>query len=423
MPEKIIIDTDPGQDDAVAILMALASPDELEVLGISTVAGNIGLAQNTINALKVVELAGQTGIPVYAGSPAPLRRPLVTAEHVHGQTGLDGPVLPDPQKQIEPGHGADFIIDTLRAEPEKTVTLVALGPLTNVALALIKAPDIGPHIKQIILMGGAYFEVGNLTPAAEFNIYVDPEAADVVMRSGVPITMASLDVTHKVLTTHERIAALRAIGNASGAAVADMLSFSERFDLAKYGWNGAPLHDPCTIAFLLKPELFEGRQINVSIEVQSELTRGMTVADFWQITDKPRNVFFLSGVDADGFYALLIGAVGAAAIASTFRKSGYRFSGSNRRPLRTYTSRSTKGAGALSPPPPVRVSPASAPPNVTACPDCRLGSRSPGLVSSSALRSILPRRASSCLLFDRVVLRIGRIDAALGEARVVAAVA
>ncbi len=305
MPEKIIIDTDPGQDDAVAILMALASPDELEVLGISAVAGNVGLAQNAINALKVVELSERTEIPVFAGSPAPLRRPLVTAEHVHGQTGLDGPVLPDPQKQLEAGHGADFIVDTLRAEPEKTVTLVALGPLTNIALALIKAPDIGPRIKQIVLMGGAYFEVGNLTPAAEFNIYVDPEAADVVMRSGVPITMASLDVTHKVLTTHERIAALRAIGNTAGAAVADMLGFSERFDLAKYGWDGAPLHDPCTIAFLLKPELFEGRQINVSIEVQSELTRGMTVADFWQITDRPRNVFFLSGVDADGFYQLL----------------------------------------------------------------------------------------------------------------------
>lgn len=305
VPQKIIIDTDPGQDDAVAILLALSSPDELEVLGISAVAGNVGLAQNAINALKVVELSGRTAIPVFAGCPAPLRRPLVTAEHVHGETGLDGPVLPDPKKQLEPGHGADFIIDTVRAEPEKSVTLVALGPLTNLALALIKAPDIGARIKQIVLMGGAYFEVGNLTPAAEFNIYVDPEAADVVMRSGVPITMASLDVTHKVLTTHERIAALRGLGNKAGTAVADMLGFSERFDLSKYGWSGAPLHDPCTIAFLLKPELFEGRQINVSIEVQSELTRGMTVADFWQITDRPKNAFFLSAVDAEGFYELL----------------------------------------------------------------------------------------------------------------------
>ncbi len=305
MPEKIIIDTDPGQDDAVAILLALASPDELDVVGITAVAGNVGLAQNAINALKVVELSGRTEVPVFAGSPAPLRRPLVTAEHVHGQTGLDGPVLPDPQKQLAPGHGADFIIDTVRTEPEKTVTLVALGPLTNLALALIKAPDIGPRIKQIVLMGGAYFEVGNLTPAAEFNIYVDPEAADVVFRSNVPLTVASLDITHKVLSTHDRIAAIRGLGNRTGAAVADMLGFSERFDLAKYGWDGAPLHDPCTVAFLLKPELFEGRQINVSIEVSSELTRGMTVADFWQITDRPKNAFFLSGVDAEGFYALL----------------------------------------------------------------------------------------------------------------------
>ncbi len=305
MPHRIIIDTDPGQDDAVAILLALASPEEIEVLGITTVAGNVGLAQNTKNALKVVELSGRGEIPVFAGCPGPLRRPLVTAEHVHGKTGLDGPVLPEPAKRPEPRHGVDFIIDTLAAEPEKSVTLCTLGPLTNIALALIKAPDIAPRIKGIVMMGGAYFEAGNITPAAEFNIYVDPEAADVVMRSGVPITMASLDVTHKVLSTQARLDAIRALGNRAGAAVADMLDFSERFDLEKYGWRGAPLHDPCTIACLLKPELFEGREINVSIEVRSELTRGMSVADFWQITDRERNVFFLSDVDADGFYALL----------------------------------------------------------------------------------------------------------------------
>ena len=305
VPTKIIIDTDPGQDDAIAILLALASPDELDVIGITAVAGNVGLAQNTKNALKIVELSGRNEVPVMAGCPGPMRRELVTAEHVHGQTGLDGPDLPEPQKRLDPRHGVDFIVDTLRAEPEGTVTLVALGPLTNVALALIKAPDIAPRIRQIVLMGGAYFEVGNLTPAAEFNIYVDPEAADIVFRAGIPITMAPLDVTHTVLSTRPRIDALRALGNRTGAAVADMLSFSERFDLAKYGWEGAPLHDPCTIAYMLKPDLFSGRQINVSIEVESELTRGMTVADYWQITDRPRNTFFLRTADADGFYALL----------------------------------------------------------------------------------------------------------------------
>jgi purine nucleosidase len=305
VPTRIIIDTDPGQDDAVAILLALSSPEEIEVLGITTVAGNVGLAQNSRNALKVVELSGRTEVPVFAGCPTPLRRPLVTAEHVHGRTGLDGPELPEPQKRLESVHAVDFIIETLRAEPARTITLCALGPLTNIALALIKAPDIADHITQIVMMGGAYFEVGNMTPAAEFNIFVDPEAADIVLRAGVPIVMASLDITHKVLSTHERIAAIHALGNRAGIAVADMLSFSERFDLAKYGWPGAPLHDPCTTAYLLQPDLFEGREINVSIEVQSDLTRGMTVADYWQITDRPKNVFFLSAVDATRFYALL----------------------------------------------------------------------------------------------------------------------
>ena len=235
MPTKIIIDTDPGQDDAVAILLALASPDEIDVLGITAVAGNVGLAQNAKNALKVVELSGRNEVPVMAGCPGPLRRPLVTAEHVHGQTGLDGPELPEPQKRLDPRHAVDFIVDTLRAEPEGTVTLVALGPLTNVAMALIKAPDIAPRVRQIVLMGGAYFEVGNITPAAEFNIYVDPEAADVVYRAGIPLVMAPLDLSHTFLSTRPRIDAMRALGNRTGSAVADMLSFSERFDLAKYG--------------------------------------------------------------------------------------------------------------------------------------------------------------------------------------------
>ncbi len=302
---KIIIDTDPGQDDAVAILLALASPEEFDVLGITAVAGNVSLDQIATNALKIVELSGRNDVPVLAGCPGPLRRALVTAEHVHGKTGLDGPDLPEPQKRLDPRHGVDFIVETLRGEPEKTVTLCTLGPLTNVALALVKAPDIAGRIQQIVMMGGAYFEVGNISPAAEFNIYVDPEAADIVFRAGIPIVEASLDVTHNVLSTPERIAALRVLGNRSGIAVADMLGFSERFDMRKYRWGGAPLHDPCTIAYLLKPELFEGRQINVSIEVQSELTRGMTVADYWQITDRPKNVLFLDSIDVEGFYALL----------------------------------------------------------------------------------------------------------------------
>jgi purine nucleosidase len=306
MKKKIIIDTDPGQDDAVAMLLAFASPRELDVLGIVAVAGNVGLANNSRNALKIVELAGRTDVPVYAGCPRPMRRPLVTAEHVHGDSGLDGPTLPEPKLSLQARHGVDFIIDTLMSHDTGTITLCTLGPLTNIAMALVKAPEIAPRIKEIVMMGGAYFEVGNITPAAEFNIYVDPEAADVVMRSGVPITMLPLDVTHMILTTRERIARIRRIGNATGEAVAQMLEFSERFDLAKYGSDGAPLHDPCVIAYLLAPELFKGRQINVTIETASELTMGMTVADYWQITDRPRNVNFIRSGDAEGFYELLV---------------------------------------------------------------------------------------------------------------------
>ena len=196
MKRKIIIDTDPGQDDAVAILLALASPEELDVLGITAVAGNVPLPLTSKNARSVCELSGRTNVPVFAGCETPLHRILVTAEHVHGKTGLDGPVLLDPNYPLQDKHGVDFIIDALRAEPEKTVTLCPLGPLTNVALALQEAPDITAHIQEIVLMGGAYFEVGNITPAAEFNIYVDPEAADIVLKCGVPFTVMPLDVTH-----------------------------------------------------------------------------------------------------------------------------------------------------------------------------------------------------------------------------------
>src|SRR5690242_7600140 len=217
MPRKIIIDTDPGQDDAVAILLALASP-ELEVLGIVAVAGNVGLAQNAKNALKVVELAGKVKTAVYAGCEGPLRRKLVTAEYVHGKTGLDGPTLPEPKIKLRDQHGVDFIIETLRREPPKSVTLCALGPLTNLAMAFVKAPDIKARVQEIVLMGGGLFEGGNVTPAAEFNIYVDPEAADIVFHSGIPITQAPLDVTHMMLAHRERIERFRALGNRTGIA-------------------------------------------------------------------------------------------------------------------------------------------------------------------------------------------------------------
>ncbi|MCE8555057.1 nucleoside hydrolase [Ruegeria pomeroyi] len=304
-PRKIIIDTDPGQDDAVAILLALASPDEIEVLGITAVAGNVPLPLTAKNARIVCELAGRPDVPVHAGCDAPIARKLVTAEHVHGKTGLDGPDLPDPTMPLQDAHAVDFIIDTLRAQAPGTVTLCPLGPLTNIATAFTRAPDIVTRVQEIVLMGGAYFEVGNITPAAEFNIYVDPEAADIVFKSGAPIVVMPLDVTHKALVTKARNDAFRALGTPAGIAVAQMTDFFERFDKEKYGSEGAPLHDPCVTAYLLTPDLFSGRHVNVTVETTSDLTLGMTVADWWRVTDRAPNALFIGDIDADGFFTLL----------------------------------------------------------------------------------------------------------------------
>lgn len=302
--QPIIIDTDPGQDDAIAILLALASP-ELDLLGLTTVAGNVPLALTSRNARIVLELANRRDIPVYAGADRPLLRPLVTAEFVHGKTGLDGPLLPEPTMAMANGHAVDFIIQTVMAREPGTVTLCPLGPLTNIALALAREPQIAPRLKQIVLMGGGGFEGGNITPVAEFNFYVDPHAAALVFKAGVPITMAPLDVTHQALTTRKRVAAIRAIGTPLTEAVAQWMEFFERFDEQKYGQEGGPLHDPCVIAWLLKPALFTGRDCFVQIETSSEMTMGQSVIDWWGVTGKPANARVLGGIDADGFYALI----------------------------------------------------------------------------------------------------------------------
>ncbi|MBI1621853.1 nucleoside hydrolase [Aquamicrobium zhengzhouense] len=303
-PRKIIIDTDPGQDDAVAILLALASP-ELDVLAITAVAGNVPLSLTQKNARKICELAGRTDIPVYAGAVRPITRGLVTAEHVHGRTGLDGPDLPQPSMPLQEKHAVDYLVETIMNEPDSAVTLCVLGPLTNIALAMIREPALSGRISEIVLMGGGYFEQGNVTPSAEFNIYVDPQAADVVFRSGAPIVMMPLDVTHKALTTNARVAAIRELGTPVAVATAELLDFFDRYDEEKYGTDGGPLHDPCVIAYLLKPDLFSGRQCNVEIETASELTMGATVVDWWGITDRPKNALVMRDIDADGFFALL----------------------------------------------------------------------------------------------------------------------
>jgi purine nucleosidase len=308
-PRKIIIDTDPGQDDAVAMLLAFASP-ELEVLGITVVAGNVPLDLTVRNARIVCELAGRSEAKVFAGCAAPSARKLVTAEHVHGPTGLDGPAMPEPTMPLQDGHAVDYIIETLRAEDAGTVTLCPLGPLTNIATAFKRAPDIVDRVHQIVLMGGAYFEVGNVTPSAEFNIYVDPQAADTVFKSGIDLVVLPLDVTHKALTTAPRVQAFRDLDTKVGRMVAEWTNFFERFDKEKYGSAGAPLHDPCVIAYLLRPELFTGRHVNVIIETQSELTMGMTVADWWGVTDRTPNALFIGELDADGYFDLLTQRIG-----------------------------------------------------------------------------------------------------------------
>lgn len=308
-PRKIIIDTDPGQDDAAAIMLALGSP-ELEILGITTVAGNVPLSRTSTNARIILEFCSRPDVRVFAGADRPIARPLVTAEHVHGKTGLDGPELHEPKMPLEAQHAVDFIVETLKREPAGTVTLCTLGPLTNIALALEKAPEIAGRVRELVMMGGGFFEGGNITPAAEFNVYVDPEAAAAVFNSGIPIVMMPLDVTHKVLTLKSRVEKLRAIGNRPALALVQMLEFFERFDIEKYGSDGGPLHDPTVIAYLLKPELFGGRDCSVEVETASPLTVGMTVVDWWQVTDRKHNARVMKDVDADGFFALLTERVG-----------------------------------------------------------------------------------------------------------------
>jgi len=304
-PRAIIIDTDPGQDDAIAILLALASP-ELDVLGITAVAGNVQLTLTHKNIRKVCELAGMTDIKVYTGSDRPIKRDLITAEYVHGETGLNGTQLPEPSMPLQETHAVDFIIEAILSRPNKSVTLCTLGPLTNIGKALVQAPEIAPRIKELVMMGGGLFEGGNVTPAAEFNIYVDPDAAKLVFESGVPIVVLPLDVTHKTLTTSARIDAFRSLGTAVGIVSAQWLEFFERFDEDKYGTDGGPLHDPNVIAYLLSPELYSGRLINVEIETHSALTMGMTVADYWHVTNRPKNAVWMTGVDTDGFFELIL---------------------------------------------------------------------------------------------------------------------
>jgi len=302
---KIIIDCDPGQDDAVALFLAFAAPDVFEILGVTTVAGNVPLELTQRNARMMCDIAKVDNVPVYAGCNRPLELELATAEAVHGDTGIDGIDVFEPRLELADGHAVSFIVDTLlKAEPD-SITLVPTGPLTNIATAIRREPRILPAIREIVLMGGAMREGGNHSPSAEFNMLVDPHAADTVFNCGRPVTALGLDVTHQVLSTRDRVARIAALDNPVAAATAGMLSFFHRYDSNKYGSEGAPLHDPCTVACLLEPGLFTDKLVNVSVETESPLTRGHTAVDFWRVTNRPHNTRWVYAVDADGFFELL----------------------------------------------------------------------------------------------------------------------
>ncbi len=300
----IIIDCDPGQDDAVALFLAMSSPEAFDILGITTVAGNVPLALTERNARMMCDIAERKDLRVFAGCARPMVREPITAEYIHGSTGIDGIDVFEPETPLQKQHAVDFLIETL-LRYKVTVTLIPTGPLTNIATAIEREPKILERIEEIVIMGGAMREGGNRTPSAEFNIMVDPHAADIVLNCGRPITLLGLDVTHKVLSTRERVAKIAALKNPVADATAGMLSFFHRYDTKKYGSQGTPLHDPCTVAYLLQPDLFKTKLCNVSVETGSELTIGHTAVDFWHVTDRPRNVNWAFDVDADGFYDLL----------------------------------------------------------------------------------------------------------------------
>jgi purine nucleosidase len=300
---RIIIDTDPGHDDAFALLLAIASPQELEVLGITTVAGNVPLEKTTYNALRLRELAGSSEVPVFRGCERPLVNRLVTAEYVHGESGLDGPDLPPPICGVEAKHAVDYLVDTLRSSPDP-LTVCLLGPMTNMAMAIIKAPEIAKNVDEFIIMGGSFHAGGNITPAAEFNVYVDPHAAHVVFESGVPLTIMPLDVTHQAQATRARTEHLRTMGTPVGSAVIEMLRFVERFDVA-HGFDGFPLHDPTVIAYLLEPGMFRMRPGWVSVSLERGVAHGMTIAD-WLLRDGAKaNADVALQIDADRYFELI----------------------------------------------------------------------------------------------------------------------
>ncbi len=306
-PLPVIIDTDPGTDDAVALLLALASP-ELALEAVTAVAGNVGLGLTFANARRVAALAGRPELPVHAGAARPLLRAPVTTTRIHGEDGLGGAILPEPEAPASRSHAVDVLVSTLaeaalgrRSRP----TICALGPLTNLALAFAYDRTLAQGVERVVMMGGTFRPGGNATPAAEYNVFADPHAAKIVFDAGVPIVMMPLDVTHRALMTAERYAALAGLGGRIGPALGAILAAWDRNDIARFGVRGGPLHDPTVIAYLLRPDLFEGVPAHVDIECAATLTLGQTVADWRPRSGATPNAQVMTGLDADGFFALL----------------------------------------------------------------------------------------------------------------------
>ena len=302
---RILIDCDPGVDDAIALLLALASP-ELEVLGVTTVAGNVPWERTFDNGRRVVALAGRSDVPVYRGCTGPLLGPVLRGKY-SGAGGLGGSLLPDSGAPEQAAHAVDVIIATLNAaaDAKDPITVCTLGPLTNLAVALARDPGIARGMARIICMAGAFIAGGNRTPSAEFNVLADPHAAEIVLRAGVPVVLTPLDVTFQALATPARVADLRSRGGRVTKLAAELITFYDRNDSARYGEPGGPLHDPCVIGYLLQSDLFGGRPAHVSVELQGSLTYGQTVGDFFGTTGKPHNATVLQKLDAPGFFDLL----------------------------------------------------------------------------------------------------------------------
>lgn len=303
----VVIDTDPGQDDAIAILFALGADDQIDLKALTAVAGNVPLPLTERNARIVRDWAGKTQtLPVYAGCPKPLMRELRSAAEVNGRSGLDGAPLHEPLGPVEQQHAVTYLIDMLRAAAPASVTLVGIGPLTNIAIALRAAPEGAKALREIVVMGGAWSQRGNITPVAEFNVYVDPEAASIVFGAGVPMTVVPRDVCVKVQVTPARIAAFRALKNRCGAIVADIMGAQVAYRRRRFGVASGPVYDPCTIAYLIDPTMFGGRRVTVAVETGSQLTLGETVVDGSDEARHPANAMWLTDVDVERFYDTLL---------------------------------------------------------------------------------------------------------------------